>query len=458
MTLSRRDFLVRTGAAGLTLGIAGSVEALFTANPAAGIRGPRHGYGPLVPDPRGILDLPADFHYRILSREGEPMRSGGGLVPSRHDGMGSFARSQRTHLVRNHEANPSAPHKVPTAGLATTYDPGAAGGTTTLVLSASLRTQQEYVSLGGTAINCSGGITPWRTWLTCEETEDRAGVLGYTKDHGWIFEVDPFDNRRNADPFPLKEMGRFMHEAVAVDPETGILYETEDAFSGAPLGSYYRFLPNQPLGGHGSLRAGGTLQALHVPGLEDLSTVQEVGTTFGGIEWFDVPDPLATTTPTRAQQYPKPITRGQKLEGAWWGNADHSAYFVSSFARPEDGSADSHEGQVWRYDPRANTITLELIFTGADATDDTYEMPDNMCVSPYGGLMICEDSTGENYMIGTTAAGEPFVFARNRQVTTPGETGELSGVSFSPDGRVMFFNVYDPGTTFAVTGPWRRQS
>ena len=155
--------------------------------------------------------------------------------------------------------------------------------------------------------------------------------------------------------------------------------------------------------------------------------MQEVGTTFGGIEWFDVPDPLATTTPTRAQQYPKPITRGQKLEGAWWGNADHSAYFVSSFARPEDGSADSHEGQVWRYDPRANTITLELIFTGADATDDTYEMPDNMCVSPYGGLMICEDSTGENYMIGTTAAGEPFVFARNRQVTTPGETGELSG-------------------------------
>ena len=278
MTLSRRDFLVRTGAAGLTLGIAGSVEALFTANPAAGVRGPRQGYGPLVPDPRGILDLPEDFTYRILSREGEPMKSGGGLVPSRHDGMGSFARAQRTHLVRNHEANPSAPHKVPTAGLATTYDPGAAGGTTTLVLSASLRTQQEYVSLGGTAINCSGGITPWRTWLTCEETEDRAGTLGYTKDHGWIFEVDPYDNRRNADPFPLKEMGRFMHEAVAVDPDTGILYETEDAFSGAPLGSYYRFLPNQPLGGYGSLRAGGTLQALHVPGLEDLSTVQEVGT------------------------------------------------------------------------------------------------------------------------------------------------------------------------------------
>ena len=353
MTLSRRDFLVRTGAAGLALGIAGSVESLFTANPAAGARGPSLGYGPLVPDPRGILDLPEDFSYRILSREGQPMRSGGGLVPSRHDGMGSFTHSRATHLVRNHECNPSAPHKVPTAGLPTTYDPGAAGGTTTLMLSPSLRTQEEYVSLGGTAINCSGGITPWKTWLTCEETEDRAGVNGYTKDHGWIFEVDPYDNRRNAAPFPLRDMGRFMHEAVAVDPDTGILYETEDAFSGAPLGSYYRFLPNQPQGGYGSLRAGGTLQALHVPGLEDLSTVRETGTTFTGIEWFDVPDPYATTTPTRAQDYPKPITRGQKLEGAWWGNADHSAYFVSSFARPADGSAGSHEGQVWRYDPRA---------------------------------------------------------------------------------------------------------
>ncbi|MEJ7689253.1 MAG: alkaline phosphatase PhoX [Nocardioidaceae bacterium] len=458
MTMSRRNFLVNTGAAGLSLGIAGSVEALFTANPAAGARGPSQGYGPLVPDPHGILDLPQSFKYRILSREGLPMKSGGGLVPSSFDGMGSFTRKHpRVHLVRNHEAYPDAAHLVPTAGLDTTYDPGAGGGTTNLVLSPSLRTQEEYVSLGGTAINCSGGITPWQTWLTCEETEDTAGELGYTKDHGWIFEVDPYDNSRNADPRPLKDMGRFMHEAVAVDPTNGIMYETEDAFSGAPLGTYYRFLPDRPLGGYGSLRAGGTLQALHVPGLEDLSTVREAGTTFGGIEWLDVPDPEAKTTPTRAQAYPKPLTRGQKLEGAWWGNGDHSSYFVSSYARREDGSASAHDGQVWRYDPRANTLTLELIFTTGYETDDKYEQPDNICVSPYGGLMICEDSAGENYMIGTTAEGEPFAFARNRQYLEPGETGELSGVSFSPDGRVMFFNVYNPGTTFAVTGPWRRQ-
>lgn len=458
MSVSRRDFLIRTGAAGVSVGLAGSVHGLFTALPAAGARGPSHGYGELVPDPNGILDLPRGFRYQILSREGMPMRSGGGLVPSNSDGMGSFAAAEsRTHLVRNHENRQDARHRVPVDGLDTTYDPAAAGGTTNLVLSEDRETEEEYISLGGTAINCSGGITPWGTWLTCEETEDRVGDNGYTKDHGWIFEVDPYDNRRNAGPVPLRDMGRFMHEAVAVDPATGILYETEDAFSGAPLGSYYRFLPNEPLGGHGSLRAGGTLQALRVPGLEDLSTVREAGTTFGGIEWLDVPDPYATTTPTRAQDYPRAITRGQKLEGAWWGASDRSSYFVSSFATPEEGSADTHDGQVWRYDVDANTLTLELIFTGTPDADDVGEQPDNMCVSPYGGLMICEDSGGENYMIGTTADGEPFAFARNRQYTSPGTSGELAGVSFSPDGRVMFFNVYTPGTTFAVTGPWRRQ-
>jgi uncharacterized protein len=458
MPLSRRDFLVKTGASGVCIALTGSVEGLFTSLPAAGAAGPADGYGPLVSDPDGILDLPEGFSYRILSREGEPMLSGQGPVPSRFDGMGSFrASGGRTFLVRNHEVGPTGPHKVPTAGLNTTYDPMGGGGTTNLVIDDEGQAAQEYVSLGGTAINCSGGITPWGTWLTCEETEDRAGTNGYAKDHGWVFEVDPYNNARNADPVPLTAMGRFMHEAVAVDPDTGILYETEDAFSGGPLGSYYRFLPNKPLGGYGSLRAGGKLQALHVPGLEDLSTVREAGATFDGIQWLDVPDPTARRESVRAQKYKKPLTRGQKLEGAWWGNANHSAYFVSSFAdaAPSEGR---HDGQVWRYDPRANTLTLELIFTGSASADDVGERPDNMCVSPYGGLMICEDSSGENYMIGTTADGEPFPFARNRQVTTPGETGELSGVSFSPDGRVMYFNVYDPGTTFAVTGPWRRQS
>ncbi len=461
MTLSRRDLLARSGAAGVAVALAGALDVLFTANPAAGSGGPTVGYGPLVPDPKGLLDLPRGFRYQVLSREGEPLRSGPGVVPSRCDGMGFFPdRHGRGRLVRNHECRPDAPHRV--VGPAShTYDPGAAGGTTTLVVDPAHRLLAEEVSLAGSAVNCAGGRTPWGTWLSCEETEDRAGTQGYTKDHGFIFEVDPYDNRRNADPTPLTAMGRFQHEAVAVDPRTGVVYETEDAFQ-RPFGLFYRFLPNRPLGGYGSLRAGGTLEAMRVPDVADLSLVREPGTTFTGIEWVRVPDPLAATEPTRLQDYgPRGITHAQKLEGAWWG--DGAVYFVSSYARVAEGSGAEHDGQVWRYDPVADTLRLEVIFTRDKTTpkDQLFQTPDNVCMTPYGGLMICQDGDGENYLMGTTASGRPYLFARNRQnIGTPDapEFGEFAGVAFSADGRTLYVNCYQPGTTFAITGPWRRQA
>ena len=267
MSLSRRQFIGRTAGAGVAVTVAGSVEALYAAEPALGTSGPDIGYGPLIEDPAGVLDLPRGFRYRILSREGT-VRPDGLPVPSRFDGMGVFAdRRGGSRLVRNHECSPTS--KIPVRGPAEfTYDPAGAGGTSTLRVDRHGRAS-EHISLAGTAINCSGGRSPWGSWLTCEETEDKAGTNGYTKDHGFIFEVDAHDERRNRHPVPLKAMGRFQHEAVAIDPRTGIVYETEDAFV-APLGSLYRFLPNRPRGCYGSLRAGGELQALHVPGLADM--------------------------------------------------------------------------------------------------------------------------------------------------------------------------------------------
>lgn len=460
MTTSRRQFLSRAAGVGAGVVVAGSVEALFAAQPAAGTSGPSAGYGPLIPDPDGILDLPRGFRYTILSREGT-VRPDGLKVPSRFDGMGAFpGRRHGARLVRNHECSPTS-RIIVQAPPERTYDPAGGGGTSTLVVDRHGMAESEHVSLGGTAINCSGGITPWHTWLTCEETEDKAGTKGYTKDHGFIFEVDPYDDRHNENPTPLTAMGRFQHEAVAVDPRTGAVYETEDAFV-APLGSLYRFLPERPLGGWGSLRAGGELQAMHVPDLPDLSVVQEAGAVFGGVEWMTVPDPLATSESTRAQDYPKPITGGYKLEGAWWGERDRCVYFVSSFARTELGPARNHDGQVWKFDPRRRTLRLEVIFTRPTPGPDNpeFDAPDNICMSPYGGLMMCEDGIGDAYMLGTTRDGEVFHFARNRVNNgTPEEPsyGELAGVGFSADGETMFFNVYDPGMTFAVTGPWDRR-
>ncbi|MFF5928968.1 alkaline phosphatase PhoX [Streptomyces hydrogenans] len=452
MSVTRRQILARTGATVAGIAFTGALAELFAGSPAAA--DPRGGYGPLLPDPAGLLDLPAGFSYRVLSREGDRLRSGEGRVPSHCDGMSAFAGPYGgVRLVRNHENRPEARHAVPLVpGLV--YDRGGKGGCTVLGLDADGEVRSERVGIAGTAVNCAGGPTPWGTWLTCEETEDRAGTKGYEKDHGFVFEVDPADPHRTG-AVPLTALGRFAHEAVAVDPYTGIVYETEDAFE-HPFGLFYRFLPERPLGGTGALRAGGTLQALRVPGVPDLSEVRETGTVFEGVEWVPVPDPQATGTPIRFQDFgPGGITHAQKLEGCYWGG--RSVYFVSSFARTSDGSGATHFGQVWRYDPRGRRLTLAVSFGPDTDVRLPGESPDNICLAPTGGLMVCEDGGGAQHVFGVNRRGEVYAVARGAQdIGKPGAPawGEFAGVTFSPDGSTMYVNCYEPGTTFAATGPW----
>ncbi|MEU2790829.1 alkaline phosphatase PhoX [Streptomyces sp. NPDC007100] len=453
MSATRRQILARTGTLGLSIAFAGSISEVFAGTATARSAG-RRGYGPLVPDPAGLLDLPKGFRYTVLSREGGRLPSGEGRIPGNHDGMAAFpGRHGRVHLVRNHENRRRSRVPVPTvAGL--TYDPAGEGGCTALELDRHHRVLSERVAIAGTSTNCAGGPTPWHTWLTCEETEVRAGQDGHTKDHGFVFEVDPYDPRRTG-AVPLTAMGRFQHEAVAIDPENGTVYETEDAFD-KPFGLFYRFRPAKPLGGRGSLRAGGRLQALRIPDVRDLSAVQEAGTTFRHVEWVDVPDPLARQTPIRLQDFgPRGITHAQKLEGCYWGGS--SVYFVSSFARSADGSAADHYGQIWRYDPGARRLTLVVVFGPGTDIQLPGESPDNICLAPGGGLMVCEDGEGAQHVYGLTRRGTVHPVARNRQnIGTPEkpEWGEFAGVTFSPDQRTMYVNCYTPGTTFAVTGPW----
>ncbi|WP_030549465.1 alkaline phosphatase PhoX [Streptomyces exfoliatus] len=452
MSATRRQILSRTGAAAAGIAFTGAVSELFAGSAVAA--GSRGGYGPLVPDPAGLLDLPAGFRYTVLSRQGEPLRSGEGLVPSNPDGMAAFAgRRGRTHLVRNHENRVTGKIGVPTVpGL--TYDPAAKGGCTVLTLDGRNNVLDERVGIAGTAVNCAGGPTPWGTWLTCEETEDKAGTNGYAKDHGFVFEVDGADPHRTG-AVPLTAMGRFQHEAIAVDPANGIVYETEDAFQ-QPFGLFYRFLPERPLGGTGSLRAGGALEAMRVPGVPDLSVIQETGARFEGVEWVPVPDPQAVETPIRLQDFgPKGITHAQKLEGCYWGG--NAVYFVSSFARVKDGSGATHFGQVWKYEPHRRRLTLVVVFGPSTDIQLPGESPDNICLAPTGGLMVCEDGDGAQHVYGVNRKGEVYAVARGaRNIGTPEapEWGEFAGVTFSPDLRTMYVNCYTPGTTFAVTGPW----
>lgn len=457
----RRE-LLRAGAfGGLGIAIGGSLEAI--AGPAearAAIRPPA-GYGPLVPDPAGLLALPEGFSYKIVAETGETLLESGEPTPSDPDGTACFRARNGWALVNNHEVGSTETYRVPVLpGL--TYDPGAGGGTTTIDVDHNGNRIREYVSVAGTHNNCAGGVTPWNTWLTCEETEQRAGGV-YQKDHGYVFEVDPLDREANQNPVPLKFLGRYAHEAVAVDPHTHCIYLTED--SAAPLGLYYRWTPPKRFrGGKGSLKelalspggdTAGRLQALSCSSggrhIGDLSEATEPGTRYD-VTWVDVPDRDARTASVRTQFTDAQITRSRKLEGQWWG--DGGVYFVASFARKDDGSRNEHDGQVWHYDRHAHTITLKTIFgVNPDPDADTaYDGPDNITLSPYGGLMMAEDGEGLSHIVGLTEGGVAFPMARNEF-----NDSEFAGPTFSQDAKILFANVQMPGYVFAITGPWGRR-
>ena len=477
MALSRREFAKRSAYTGAGVALAGSVGVLATAPGAIGVPGDSDqedpagdgsglGYGPLVDDPKGILALPAGFSYRVITRTGVTKLESGEPTPAKHDGTATFEGPRGvTLLVNNHEIKgPRAgvEHPVPlTDGLV--YDPAAAGGCTVVEVDRDGHVA-EWVGIAGTSTNCAGGRTAWGTWVTCEENADKAGENGMTKDHGYAFEVDPQDRRANRDPKPIKALGRFEHEAVVIDPKRGHAYLTEDA--SGPNGLLYRWTPPQGYShGRGQFRTladdAGVLAAAVCTDsggrfVDDLSRATRIGTVYG-VDWAEVTDRDAKSTPIRKQFGDGEVTRARKLEGMWW--ADGGAYFTSSYAREESPVA--HDGQVWFYDPRRRTLTLKVRFgvNPDPSAEGAFDGPDAITVSPYGGLVIAEDGEGIQHLFGATESGRTFPIARNEiNIGSEAEPvySEFTGVVFSPDGKTLYANIQDPGLMLAVTGPWKR--
>ncbi|MEH0443208.1 DUF839 domain-containing protein [Streptomyces sp. B21-102] len=488
MSLTRRDFARQSALTGAGVALAGSVGALASApnalaatdadhtadaeHAADAARGPaaggHHGvgYGPLLPDPHGLLALPAGFKYRVITYSGRTKLESGEITPSNHDGTAAFCGPRgATLLVNNHELKgPRAGWQYPvplTEGLV--YDPAAAGGCTVVEVRPGGHVA-EWVGIAGTSTNCAGGTTPWGTWLTGEETEDKAGQNGMTKDHGYIFEVDPADRRANRAPEPIKAFGRYAHEAVVIDPRRGHAYLTEDA--SGPNGLLFRWTP--PAGfhhGRGRLRTladdAGVLQAFKCfdssgKFVDDLSRATKTGTVYG-VDWVEVPDRDARTVSVRKQFTAGQVTRARKLEGMWW--ADGGTYIVSSYARDE--SPVQHDGAVWFYDPKRRTLTLKVLLgvNPDPSVDGAFDGPDNITVSPYGGLVIAEDGEGVQHLFGATDSGRTYPIARNElNIGTEDkpEYSEFTGVTFSPDGHTLYANIQTPGIMLAITGPWKR--
>ena len=426
------------------------------------------GFGPLRSDPGRILDLPEGFGYSIVASRGEEMDDGL-LVPGLADGMAAFpGRDGQVILVCNHEVRASRMNQSPfgagaerlsKVGSGKIYDAGEGktpglGGTTTIHYDpASRRRTHMHMSLIGTDTNCAGGPTPWGSWLSCEEcffdegTSFQGGyVIHRERKHGYVFEV-PANAMTPVEPVPLKDMGRFEHEAAAVDPASGVVYMTEDRHQGL----LYRFVPKVP----GMLSAGGRLQALKLADGAGFDTrnwskkrQMRVG-KYHAVEWVDLDNPDVASNDLRFRGAELGAAVFARGEGITW--ADGEIVMTATIGGPE------RLGQVFSYVPSPAEGTPaerkqpgRLRLFAQSTPDSVLRHADNLTLGPWGDLVVCEDTADSCSLVGVGPDGSQYAIADNAYTDS-----ELAGICFSPDGTVMFVNIQDRGMTLAITGPWR---
>ena len=493
MSIDRRSVLKSTAAAA----VVGGPFAGLVAAPAEARRPPNAANLGPVPDLRDgkvRLHLPRGFQYRSFhDTEATVVLDDGTTLPGRHDGMGAFpGPNGNILLVRNHEVtnNPN----TPAFGPGRPYDAGAGAGTTTIEVTKYGEVERAFTSLNGTMFNCSGGIMPWGSWITCEETVNGPDVgpdftgapnTGLQQKHGYVFEVpkDGQSNRR-----PITRAGRFPHEAVSFDPRDGILYLTEDNFE-FPSG-FYRYVPKRNPMRTGSLDNEGQLQMLAIKGEPNahLEARQPKRATYR-VTWVDIDDPDPTFAPgttndealvaVGAQGRAQGAALFSRLEGQVYDNG--VIYFTSTqgggeaeqdLGQPDDDDDNTSgfgkgNGQVWAYDTRSQRLQVLYQAPVDDAeANQTFDFPDNITTSKRGTLVVCEDSSVDNYIRGLSRGGQLWDIALNRLVsqlpatdgTFPTRYGdEFAGSTFSPDGHTLFVNIQaSRGLTFAIWGPWRK--
>lgn len=420
--MKRRSFAIAGSAALLGVGLTSWSRAK-----RRGLRPDQRGEANLPPDPRGLLDLRPGFSYRILQRSGQRM-SDGFRVPGRPDAMGCFDLGRgRWALMRNHELDVSQLRLGPYTPRAEipdeAYDAPSLGGVSRVVLNERGRVLASNLALVGTNRNCAGGMSPWG-WLSCEESVQPG--------HGYVF-LCSARAKRLRPPHRIDAYGRFLHEAAAIDPTDHAAYLTEDRSDGC----LYRFVPEK----RDAPFAAGRLQALAIADKPRFA----LGETLPDdarfdLRWIDVPHEAGDEDRLRYVARARGAAIIARGEGIW--RVEDGFAFTSTSGGP------GARGQIFHLAPTRKGGTLRLI---AQANDPrTFDMPDNITLTPWGDLLVCEDNLRAPHLRLITRRGSVLPFAFNR-----GSASEFAGVCFSPDGRMLFVNIQEQGLTVAIEGPWQ---
>ncbi len=453
---SRRNFI--KGLATVSLGFSGlqSFAKLASSSPTA------IGYGKLYP--QDILALPKGFSYKVIAEAGTMMNDGL-FLPGRPDGMGTFeGQNGRVILIRNHE-NMTTNIKESPFGEShqllkkinpkSVFDRGFGknphlGGTTTSIYNEKTKkVEKVFLSLAGTARNCAGGVAPWGSWLTCEEYVCSKNKTN-EQNHGYVFEVPARESIHLKYPVPLRAMGRFNHEAVAVDPRTGIVYLTEDR--GDSL--FYRFIPKVK----GQLHKGGRLQALAFVWKKGMDTrnwqSSNVKTkTKYAVKWIELDEVDNDADDLRRRGYANGCAIFARGEGIWFGKGE--LYFACT------SGGRIHTGQIFRYIPSLHEGTMKERNKEFYPRLELYVEPndtkllkycDNLTVAPWGDVVFCEDGGNNTRIFGISPKGKFYQIAENI-----GFESEFAGVCFSPSGKTLFVNIQKAGLTLAITGNWQKK-